>query len=218
MSRIYFYVEKYITLLIFITNIILLFLLINNKQGDTIDKIVNIEKPVIEESIGKIKVDVKGMVESSGVVEIDSNSRVIDAINATGGLLEGSNTEYLNLSKKLKDGDVIIVYSNEYIESLKKEKVIYIELPCECPDKINDGCITNEIVNEEINSESNTLISINTGTKEELMTLPGIGESKADAIIKYRNESNGFNTLEDIMNVSGIGEAAYSKIKDYIKL
>ena len=158
------------------------------------------------------------MVVNSGVVEIDSNSRVIDALNEAGGLLDGSNTEYLNLSKKLKDGDVIIVYSNEYIESLKKEKVIYIELPCECPDKINDGCITNEIVNEEINSKSNTLISINTGTKEELMTLPGIGESKADAIIKYRNESNGFNTLEDIMNVSGIGEAAYSKIKDYIRL
>ena len=218
MSRIYFYIEKYITVLIFITNLIVLFLLINHKQNNTIDEIVSIEKPVIEENKGTIKVDVKGMVENSGVVEIDSNSRVIDALNAAGGLLDGSNTEYLNLSKKLKDGDVIIVYSNEYIESLKKDKTVYVELPCECPDKINDGCITNEIVNEEVNSESNTLISINTGTKEELMTLPGIGESKADAIIKYRNESNGFNTLEDIMNVSGIGEAAYSKIKDYIRL
>lgn len=218
MSRIYFYIEKYITVLIFITNLIVLFLLISHKQNNTIDKIVNIEKPVIEENKGTIKVDVKGMVENSGVVEIDSNSRVIDALNEAGGLLDGSNTEYLNLSKKLKDGDVIIVYSNEYIESLKKDKTVYIELPCECPDKINDGCITNEIVNEEVYSESNTLISINTGTKEELMTLPGIGESKADAIIKYRNESNGFNTLEDIMNVSGIGEAAYSKIKDYIRL
>lgn len=216
MSRISFYIEKYkITFILIVIILVLVFLLIN-KPNNKECEVINIEEK--EEIVNTIKVDVKGMVENSGVVEIDSNSRVIDAINATGGLLDGSNTEYLNLSKKLKDGDVIIVYSNEYIESLKKDKTVYVELPCECPDKINDGCITNEIVNEEVNSESNSLISINTGTKEELMTLPGIGESKADAIIKYRNESGGFNTLEDIMNVSGIGEAAYSKIKDYIKL
>ena len=216
MSRISFYIEKYKISLILLTIIIVLLFFLINKPCNKECEVINIEEK--EEVVSTIKVDVKGMVVNSGVVEIDSNSRVIDALNEAGGLLDGSNTEYLNLSKKLKDGDVIIVYSNEYIESLKKEKVIYIELPCECPDKINDGCITNEIVNEEINSKSNTLISINTGTKEELMTLPGIGESKADAIIKYRNESNGFNTLEDIMNVSGIGEAAYSKIKDYIRL
>ena len=61
------------------------------------------------------------------------------------------------------------------------------------------------------------LISINNGTLEELMTLPGVGESKAKNIIEYR-ENNKFEKIEDIMNVSGIGEAAYSKIKDLIKL
>ncbi len=69
--------------------------------------------------------------------------------------------------------------------------------------------------NEE---EKDELVSINNGTKEELMTLTGIGESKAEEIIKYREEHGDFKKLEDIMNVSGIGEKAYSKIKDYIKL
>lgn len=216
MSRISFYIEKYKTTLVLIIIIVVLIILLINKQNTKEEIITTIEPK--EEVVSTIKVDVKGMVESSGVVEVDNNSRVIDAITSAGGLLEGANTEYLNLSKKLKDGDVIIVYSNEYIESLKKEKVTYIELPCECPDEINDGCITNEIVNEEINSETNNLVSINTGTKEQLMTLPGIGDAKADAIIKYRNEFSGFNSLEDIMNVSGIGESAYTKIKDYIKL
>ena len=218
MGRVFFYVGKYKILLVLIIAIMLVLFILINKPSSNENEIIEIEEH--EEIIipSTIKVDVKGMVENSGVVEINSDSRVIDAINATGGLKQGSNTEYLNLSKKLKDGDVIIVYSDEYIKSLKKEKVVYIELPCECPDKINDGCITNEIVNEQINSEKDELVSINTATKEELTTLPGVGESKAEAIIKYRNENNGFTSLEDIMNVSGIGESAYSKIKDYIKL
>ena len=218
MGKIIFYISKYKLIIILSVVIIILSTLIYiNYNNETIDTVIT--EPIIEEEVtDTIKVDIKGMVEKSGVVEIDSGSRVIDAINASGGLKKGANTEYLNLSKKLKDGDVIIVYSNDYINSLKKENIVYVEVPCECPDKINDACINNEIVNEEINSENDKLISINSGTKEELMTLPGVGESKADAIIKYRNDNNGFTKLEDIMNVSGIGEAAYTKIKDYIKL
>ena len=112
---------------------------------------------------------------------------------------------------------------------------------CDCPDNINDSCITKEdVVNtngveeekkEEVKEETKdkqddnskveedkTLVSINTATKEELMTLPGIGESKADNIIKYREEHGKFEHLEDIKKVSGIGDSAYSKIKDLIKL
>ena len=218
MNKILFYIEKYkLTIILVIITIILSVLYvinINNKKVYNNDIMINeIEE---EKVISTIKVDIKGMVENSGVYEVDSNSRVIDVIEKA-ILKEGANTDYLNLSKKLNDGDVIIVYSNDYIESLKKENIVYIELPCECPDNINNACIKDEIVNESINT-NDTLISINKASKDDLMTLPGIGEAKAISIIKYREENNGFKVLEDIMNVSGIGESAYNKIKEYIKL
>ena len=186
-----------------------------------------------EHVIETIKIDIKGAVINPGVYELEIGSRVKDAINSAGGLSENANVEYINLSKQLKDEMVIIIYTNEYIEKYKNNEVetIYIKYECDCPDQINDACITeNNVMNENKNNKevkkdntnnneiSNDKISINTGTIDELMTLSGIGESKAKAIIEYRETNGEFKTLEDIMNVSGIGEAAYSKIKDNIKL
>ena len=217
MNKVLFYIEKYkiYIVLIFIILVLISIIILNTNKSKEEVIINNLTEDI--EDTETIKVDIKGMIVNSGVYELNNNSRVIDVIELAGGLIEGANTDYLNLSKKLKDGDVIIVYSDEYINSLKKENIVYIELPCECPDNINTACIDN-IVNEEVTNKKDELISINSASKEELMTLPGVGESKADAIIKYRNDNNGFSKLEDIMNVSGIGEAAYTKIKDYIKL
>ena len=181
--------------------------------------------------VDKIKVDIKGYIKTPGVYEMDSNSRVIDVINKAGGLKEEANTEYINLSKKIVDEMIIIIYSNNDIEKFKEteKEIIYIEYECVCPYNKNDACINEEdIVNtngvktnkkEETSTEiKDELVSINTGTLDELMTLSGIGESKAQAIIEYREKNGKFEKLEDIMNVSGIGESAYSKIKDNIKL
>ena len=183
----------------------------------------------------KVKVDIKGYVKKEGVYELDVGSRVIDVINMAGGLVEGANTEYINLSKKIVDEMVIIIYSNSDVEKFKKidnnanNQIIYVEYECICPDNENDACI-NELDTVNTNSSNNSndvedslvagdgKISINLGTMEELMSLNGIGESKAKSIIKYREENGDFKKLEDIMNVSGIGESAYSKIKDNIKL
>lgn len=185
--------------------------------------------------VKKIKVDIKGMVVTPGVYELDENSRVIDAINSSGGLLENADTSNINLSKILKDQNVIIIDSIK--EDIEPQKVIeYVYKECDCP-KFNDACIkSNEIVNyqetnnntkeETIDNESNNKedsninnqVSINTGTLQELQTLTGVGESKAKAIIKYREENGLFNALEDIMNVSGIGNALFEKIKDSITL
>ena len=134
---------------------------------------------------------------------------MIDVINISGGLTENANTRYINLSKILIDGDVIVIYSNEEIEKAKESNIIYIETPCIC-EEINDACLDNNI------SNNNSLININTASLGELDSLSGIGESKAQAIIKYREENGAFNSIEDILNVSGISETIFSKIKDFI--
>jgi len=254
MKKLKFYLEKYklyiiISITCILSLIILFLILFDNNENVEVNKEIVIEKKEskIEENIEvnieelKIKVDVKGHVQKEGVYELDSNSRVIDAINKAGGLKKDANTEYINLSKKLVDEMIIIIYSDDEISKFKKEdkEIIYIVYKCDCPDNINDSRITkNDIVNtngidenkkeeikEEKDNEQNTsvdeenaLISINNGTKEELMSLPGIGESKAENIIKYREEHGNFENIEDIKNVSGIGDSAYSKIKDLIKL
>jgi len=258
MEKIKYYIEKYkIQILITIISIILVSLLIiilntNSKKTTKIEKVNNVESVVLDaqkeyeetkkEKKEKFKVDIKGMVKKPGVYELEENSRVIDVINIAGGLKEGANTEYINLSKKIKDEMIIIIYSNDDVEKFKQtdENIIYIKYECECPDNINGACITeNDTVNtngiknnktnkdnktelenkdNEDNNKENNIVSINTGTLEELMTLTGIGESKAKAIITYREENNGFKELEELMNISGIGEKAYSKIKDNIKL
>lgn len=196
---------------------------------------VNQEEKV---EIKKVRIDIKGNVANPGVYELEENSRVIDAINIAGGLLENSNTELINLSQKLTDEMVIIVYTNAQIEQYKKDKVkteyVYIEVEV-CPDKINDACINkqlekvnNETTNkdkidskkDESNISDNTTskISINKATKEELKTLTGIGDSKATDIIKYREQNGNFNNIEDIKKVSGIGDALFEKIKDSITI
>lgn len=173
----------------------------------------------------KIKVDVKGSVVNPGVYELDYGSRVIDAINFAGGILEDANTSSLNLSKILKDENVIVV-SSVNNEPEKEIVIEYIVEECECPE-LNNACVTEDnIVNHQIDSNNSeddistdvSKVSINSATSDQLQTLSGIGESKALAIIKYREENGNFKTIEEIMNVSGIGESLFEKIKDYITI
>lgn len=164
-------------------------------------------------------VDIKGSINNPGVYEVDCGKRVIDAINMAGGLTEDADTTILNLSKKVKDEMYIIVYSNSQIKEYKekllpsKEIIKKVEEKIICPDNSNDACEKSSTSKEETKIEGK--ININTASKEELMNLPSIGESKADKIIEYR-KTNIFNTIDDIKNVSGIGESIFNKIKDYI--
>ena len=164
-------------------------------------------------------VDIKGASNNPGVYEIECNKRVIDVINQAGGLTDNADTTILNLSKKVKDEMYIIIYTNDQIKEYKekllpsKEIIKKVEEKIICPDNSNDACEKNSSSKEEVKVTGK--VNINTATKEELMTLTGIGESKADKIIEYR-KSNIFNSIEDIKNVSGIGESIYTKIKDNI--
>ena len=236
MKEIKYYVGKY-KLIIGIGIFILFLVIIAIPKNDNVEEVSIVKSEEIKESnkkdiiVEKIKVDIKGAVVSPGVYELEINARVQDVINIAGGLSENANIEYINLSKKLKDEMVIIIYSNEYIEEYKNKnkEPIYIKYECDCPDVNNDACIKEEDLLNESNIdnsektysnelEDNKLVSINNASLEELMTLNGIGESKARAIIEYRENNGGFKAIEEIMNVSGIGEAAYSKIKDNIEL
>ena len=153
----------------------------------------------IDETIKYITIDIKGEVKSPGVYKIEEGKRVVDAINASGGLTKKAVTKYINLSKVLKDEDVKI--NNKSNISVKENDVI-----------TNDK---NDIVKES-DSNKNTIVNINTCTLEELLSINGIGESKAKSIIEYRENVGLFTSKEDIMKVSGIGNSLYDKIKDYI--
>lgn len=176
-----------------------------------------------EKVVKKISVDVKGAVVNPGVYELDNEDRVIDAIELAGGVKSNASTKYLNLSKTLSDEMIIYVYTNNQIKNMNVKEDIKEE--CNCSTIDTSSCAGSNIIissNEDNstngNQESADKVSLNNASKEELMTLSGVGESKALAIIEYRSNNGGFKVIEDIMNVSGIGESLYNKIKDYITL
>lgn len=225
------YIKKYIWVILVI--FVLLFLFIANSSNEEVVleeqlKEKEVEEPIIQEENKKIKVDIKGAVNNPGVYEVLENSRVSDAINISGGLTKDADTSTINLSKIIFDEMVIIIYTKDEIaEMLKGDTSIkYIEKECICPKLENDACIEDKIENvpndnsnssNNDSSPSNNKVSLNKASLDELMTLDGIGEKKAQAIIDYRNK-NGFKSIEEIMEVDGIGSATYEKIKDRLTL
>lgn len=185
-------------------------------------KVKKTSNPIKEDTLNqkenkKYMVDIKGEVQTPGIYELENSSRVIDVINEAGGLTENADTTVINLSKKISDEMVIIIYSKWQVEHWKetKEQGKYLQEQCISQKEEqakNDACIDDT---EENTNSTPSIININTATKEELMTLTGIGESKAEAIISYR-EKTAFTKIEDIKNVSGIGDSIYEDIKNNI--
>ena len=187
-------------------------------------EVVILEEPILDEKeistkSEHIQVDIKGAVKTPGVYEMNVDSRVQDVIEKSGGLLENAYLNTINLSKKLEDEMVIIIYTKEEINQFMKEetRTLKQENTCVCPKITNDVCVEKPVTNKEETVISKK-ISLNQGTKEEFESLTGIGPSKAEAIIKYRNEHGKFESIEEIKNVSGIGEATFEKIKDNLAL
>ena len=181
------------------------------KEDIVVKKKEKTEKKV---EIQYLKVDIKGQVVIPGIYSLEEGSRVIDAINLAGGLTENANTSVINLSKKVTDEMVIIIYSNDQINNWIETKNMEKYIQDKCIE--GDGGIKNDAcINDDVDT-SNGLININTASKEELMSLTGIGEAKANDIINYRETNGGFKTIEELLNVSGIGENIYSQIKENI--
>ena len=177
--------------------------------ADNTEKTENIETNDSQSFV----VYVSGYVNNPGVYELSAGSRVIDAIDAAGGYSKEAYENYLNLASLIADGQMIYVPSEEEVESGSIERGV-----ASGADGSGVGGVTggNGGGNGGNSSGSGALVNINQASKEELMTLPGIGESKADKIIAYREANGRFNSPEGIMEISGIKDGLYNKIKDKI--
>lgn len=141
-----------------------------------------------------------GAVKQPGVYTLPKNSRVYEAIEMAGGLLETAGAEAVNQAEEIFDGQMLRIPTQEEAEAF---------------------AAAGEPGQNSAAGEADALdgrINLNTATAAELMTLPGIGQSKADSIIAYRTEHGGFSAPEEIMKIEGIKEGVYNRIKDGIKV
>ena len=152
--------------------------------------------------VESVYVYVCGAVKKPGVYVLDVGSRIFDLFAKAGGLKEDAATDYWNQAKVLVDGEMIYVPTCQEVEERGEDSWS------------STGA---SIMEEPFHDEDKTdKVNINTASKEVLMTLPGIGEAKALAILSYRKEHGGFSKIEDLMEIEGIKEGVYAKIKDYI--
>jgi len=168
----------------------------NEEEQDIVE---NKEDEENVQEISTIFVDIDGAVKNPGIYELNEGERVNDAIDAAGGFTEDVNADYV--SKHINKARI-----------LQDEEKLYIP-------KIGDD-VTSIEVNSNLNNDENIntptgKININTATKNQLITLKGIGEAFAQRIIEYRQDKK-FNSIEDIKNVKGIGDKTFEQIKDYI--
>lgn len=174
------------------------------------------DKKKEQEEYETYKVDIKGEINNPGIYSLKINSRVIDVIEIAGGLTENADTSVINLSKKITDEMVIIIYSKEQVNNFEKTKEIENLKQEKCLQKDENSLINGACINQK--EKITGKISINTASKEELMTLPGIGESKAKDIITYREQNGPFTNIEDLTKIPGIGENILAQIKEDITL
>ena len=175
-----------------------------------------IQRPVSQ----TIYVDVCGAVVNPGVYELSSDSRVFQAIEKAGGYLPGAAASYLNRARSLSDGQQIYVPTQEEVDGQT--------IPLTQDETAQDGMVqegtaqtgtaADNTADGTGTTQAGQRINLNTADVSQLSTLTGVGESKALAIIAYREENGPFTSIEDIMNVPGIKEGTYEKIKDKIAI
>ena len=166
------------------------------------EKIPDRESKSPVEASDIVVVYVCGQVRSPGVYELEAGERIADAIELAGGMTEEAAADALNLARELTDAQMIRVPSQEEVE-----KGVFSENTW--PGQTEEASGISGVDNQG-------RISLNTATREQLMTLSGIGEAKADAILQYRQEHGSFNSIEEIMNIPGIKQGVFLKIKDQI--
>ncbi len=174
----------------------------NDSHLENTKEIENIKEMTAEKTICAF---VCGKVKNVGIYELFEGARLSDFISAAGGFSKQAAKEYLNLAQKAEDGQRIYIPSKKEAKRWKqKEENDKIE--SESSRKYLDEKLSKNVYSEK------EKININTAKKEELMTLSGIGASKAEAILSYREEKGEFHTIEELMQIPGIKEGIYNKL------
>ncbi|HLQ97787.1 MAG TPA: helix-hairpin-helix domain-containing protein [Candidatus Dormibacteraeota bacterium] len=165
---------------------------VKNNELIPVEPVLNVpdDEEIVQQEQTSIVVDIKGEVIEPGIYELAIDSRVNDVIELAGGFSSEADQTYVNLAQKVHDEMLIIV------------------------PKQGEIAATQEV----IASSSSDKVRMNYATQEEVETLSGIGPSKAQAIIQYREEHGLFKSVEDLLNISGIGEKTLEKIKDDIQI
>ena len=195
--------HKHMMIVLVIAIIILLLVLFRFQQKDEVavtepiwmeaeSEQLEKEKQDIKTTPEKIFIDLKGAIKKPGLYEVEEGERVYDVVEKAGGLLKTADEKQINFAMKLYD-----------------EMVIYIPEINELGPEVSYPA--------EMNSNNDEKVNINQADAAELETLPGIGPSKAATIIQYREENGSFKEIEELMNISGIGEKTFEKLKEQIR-
>ncbi|MFJ7737900.1 helix-hairpin-helix domain-containing protein [Lysinibacillus sp. NPDC097287] len=157
--------------------------------------------PVEKAVLQQVLVDVKGAVLHPGVYSLNEEQRIIDAVQLAGGYSTEADTQLINHAQKVQD-----------------EMVIYIPMKGEKLDEVTSGFVSMPTADTSAGggSAKDGKVNLNKADEAALTTLSGIGPSKAQSIISYREENGGFQTIEDLKKVTGIGDKTYEKLKDSI--
>lgn len=196
--------RKHIVIVVLAVLMVIGILVIQNKKFDQVEpeaefdqpvELVN-EEPEVEPMETTIIVDIKGEVMKPGVYEMDHDTRVTDVISVAGGFTKNADQNQINLAQKVQDEMVIIV-------------------PKEGDETAVSSMETAPITQSSMDNSSSK-IRINHASKEEIETINGIGPTKAQAIIDHREENGLFQSVDDLLQVNGIGEKTLENIKDSI--
>ena len=216
---------------------------VNSNQDDAAVSAQSATNP--NTSAGVIYVHVCGAVQNPDVYELPEGSRVYEAVQAAGGFAADADESYVNQAQKLPDGAKLVIPTLEQTAALTEAASVDTALADTASAaqqgeagqdggagreygivRQDDGAGVSESAGQSasgggtggVSGASDGRVNINTATVEELCGIPGIGSTRAAAIVAYREKAGGFSSVEEIMNVSGIKEGTYEKIRDSIKV
>lgn len=185
----------------------------------------DVQEEVAESGAGEPEsegyVYVCGAVENPGVYPVREGMRVFEALELAGGFAQDADREWLNQAERIQDGQRLYVYTREEIQKLREAAQETGQVPGSgtsgtMPAGMETVSGNAAATSGEVQGSADGKINLNTADREELKTLPGIGDAKADAIVRYREEHGPFGSIEEIQNISGIKSAVFSKIRDLI--